>query len=101
MKAIKWTLISIAVITIMLILVAYIGLRASLPTLDADISSSNVKAQATLSRDSIGTAIIKTKSEYDAAYLLGYAHAQDRLFQMDLLRRQSAGELSEIVGARA
>jgi len=101
MKAIKWTLISIAVITIMLILLAYISLRASLPTLDADISSSNVKAQATLSRDSIGTAIIKAKSEYDAAYLLGYAHAQDRLFQMDLLRRQSAGELSEIVGARA
>ena len=101
MKAIKWTLISIAVAIVMLILIAYIGLRASLPAIDASISSSEVEAPATLSRDAIGTATINAASEFDAAYLLGYAHAQDRLFQMDLLRRQSAGELSEIVGARA
>lgn len=101
MKAIKWTIISITVITLMFVLIAYIGLRASLPTLDGQVSSSALKDKATLSRDSLGTATINAVSETDAAYLLGYAHAQDRLFQMDLLRRQSAGELSEIVGTRA
>lgn len=84
-----------------LALIAYIGLRASLPTLDDELSSVDINSRATLSRDAIGTATITAESEYDAAYLLGYAHAQDRLFQMDLLRRQSAGELSEIVGSLA
>lgn len=101
MKAIKWTLISLTVIVTMLVLITFVVIRASLPSLDGEISSLDVKGQATLSRDLIGTAIINAESENDAAYVLGYAHAQDRLFQLDLLRRQSAGELSEIVGARA
>ena len=101
MKAIKWTLITLTVIITMFALIAYAVIRASLPNLDGLISNSDLKAQATLSRDAIGTAIINADSEYDAAFVLGYAHAQDRLFQIDLLRRQSAGELSEIVGTRA
>lgn len=101
MKAIKWTLISLTVIVTMLVLITYVVIRASLPNLDGEISSLDLKGQATLSRDLIGTAIIHAESENDAAYVLGYAHAQDRLFQLDLLRRQSAGELSEIVGTRA
>lgn len=101
MKAIKWALISLTIIITMLVLIAYVGIRASLPDLDGQILSPHLKAHATLSRDAIGTAVIKADSELDAAYLLGYAHAQDRLFQIDLLRRQSAGELSEIVGDRA
>jgi penicillin amidase len=101
MKAIKWTLITFTVIITMFVLITYVVIRASLPSLDGNISSASLKGQATLSRDIIGTAIINAESEHDAAYVLGYAHAQDRLFQLDLLRRQSAGELSEIVGARA
>lgn len=101
MKAIKWALIGFVVSVVMLLLIIYMGLRASLPALDAQLSSNDIKATASLSRDSLGTAIINAESELDAAYLLGYAHAQDRLFQIDLLRRQSAGELSEIVGERA
>jgi penicillin amidase len=85
----------------MLLVIVYIGLRGSLPDLNTDVVSINLASSATLSRDAIGTAVIEANSEYDAAYVLGYAHAQDRLFQMDLLRRQAAGELSEIVGIRA
>lgn len=101
MKVVKWSLLSLSVILIMLAIIAYIGLRASLPELTATIQTKAVSLPATLSRDSIGTAVIDAKNEYDAAFALGYAHAQDRLFQMDLLRRQSAGELSQIVGRRA
>lgn len=101
MKAIKWSLTGIVVAIAILVLIGCMGLRASLPNLDGDLSSTDIKATAKLSRDLLGTAIIDAESEFDAAYLLGYAHAQDRLFQMDLLRRQSAGELSEIVGERA
>ena len=42
---------------------------------------------------------IEAKSEKDAFFALGYVHAQDRLFQMDLLRRLAKGELSSILGA--
>jgi penicillin amidase len=101
MKAVKWSILSVCVVLFLLILTIFIILKASLPDLDGKFDAPNISAPTSLARDKIGTAIIKAETEYDAAYALGYAHAQDRLFQMDLLRRQSAGELSEIVGARA
>lgn len=101
MRAIKWGLLGLGVVFLMLLLIVYVGLRASLPDLDAEISTNAVNAPVSLARDSIGSAVITAQSQADAAYALGYAHAQDRLFQMDLLRRQSAGELAEIVGERA
>lgn len=101
MKAIKWGFLGLGAAAVMLILIAYIGLTASLPSLDGNITTSTIAEPASLRRDSIGTAVISAQSQSDAAYALGYAHAQDRLFQMDLLRRQAAGELTEIVGQRA
>jgi len=73
-------------------------LRASLPSLDNEFSTEWVEAATTIERDTIGVAKITALSHSDAVFALGYAHAQDRLFQMDLLRRSAAGELSEIVG---
>ena len=101
MKIIKWGILGFIVMLVMVALIAYIGLRASLPKLSGAIDTSSVVNTVNLSRDTIGTAIVNAHSQEDAAYALGYAHAQDRLFQMDLLRRQAAGELSEIVGEKA
>ena len=64
--------------------------------LEAPISS-----RATVSRDSLGVAHIEAASIEDALFLQGYVTAQDRLWQMDALRRLAAGELAEIVGPQA
>lgn len=101
MKIIKWGLLSVVGLLLIVTFAIYMLLKASLPSLDASIKTPHVKSNASLSRDTLGNAIINAQSQLDAVYLLGFAHAQDRLFQMDLLRRQSAGELSQLVGKRA
>ncbi|MEI5640140.1 MULTISPECIES: penicillin acylase family protein [unclassified Pseudoalteromonas] len=76
-------------------------LSLSLPTLDGKGSSAYVSDSVEIARDGLGQAVISAHSRADAAYGLGYAHGQDRFFQMDLLRRNAAGELSELFGAAA
>lgn len=80
---------------------AYIGLNLSMPKLSGDRNSVHISSDITLERDSLGTAIISASNRQDIAYGLGFAHGQDRFFQMDLLRRNAAGELSEIFGSKA
>ncbi len=80
---------------------SYSILKSSLPSLDGDVTTSGVSSAARLQRDRLGVVNIVAQSKNDAAYVMGYAHAQDRLFQMDLSRRMPAGELSELFGAVA
>ncbi len=101
MKFIKWVLLSILLVCFLTAGIVYLTLNGSLPKLDDSIENVPISANATLSRDDLGTAVIYAETKQDTAFLLGYAHAQDRLFQLDLLRRQAAGELSELVGKRA
>ncbi|QTL36590.1 penicillin acylase family protein [Pseudoalteromonas viridis] len=81
--------------------VVYGVLSLSLPALDGQGQSQGVSATVTLERDALGQAVITAKNRHDAAYALGFAHGQDRFFQMDLLRRNAAGELSELFGEAA
>ncbi|MEO5931705.1 MAG: penicillin acylase family protein, partial [Candidatus Kapaibacterium sp.] len=55
-------------------------------------------AKATITRDQYGVPYINAESENDAYAAIGYAHAQDRLWQMDVIRRAGEGRLSEIFG---
>src|SRR5262249_49070287 len=73
-------------------------LLATLPDVDGEARVPGAAAAIDIARDDSGIVTIKAGSEADAAFALGYAHAQDRLFQMDLTRRLGAGRLSEIVG---
>ncbi len=75
-----------------------VKLRASLPMRDGEkpIKGLNLPVTVTLDRFGVPTIIASTRK--DAAIALGYVTAQDRLFQMDLLRRRTAGRLSEVVG---
>lgn len=73
-------------------------LALALPPLDGEIVSTDIAAPAAIRRDAFGVASIHAASRPDAAWALGYAHAQDRYFQMDLLRRAAAGEMSELFG---
>lgn len=81
-----------------LFVLAWLALRASLPELDGETSVDGLSAAATIERDSSGIPTITATNRTDLAFATGFAHGQDRFFQIDLIRRQAAGELSEIIG---
>jgi penicillin amidase len=72
--------------------------RRSLPTLEGSIPVAGLKEGVIVDRDQWGRPWVRAKSLEDLATAQGYVMAQDRLWQMDLLRRAAAGELSEIFG---
>ncbi|MDE1931945.1 MAG: penicillin acylase family protein, partial [Alphaproteobacteria bacterium] len=76
-------------------------LRSSLPQTNGTIVVNGLTAPVSITRDAHGIPTIVAKTDTDAAFALGYVHAQDRLFQMDLMRRYGAGRLAEWFGAAA
>lgn len=79
----------------------WLWLRQSLPILDGELDTGKLEAPATIRRDAQGVALIESQDRNSIAFALGFLHAQERFFQMDLLRRNSAGELSALVGQAA
>lgn len=79
----------------------YIILHQSLPLLEGVLPYDQLDSRVTIDRDTQGIPTIKASSRADTAFALGFLHAQERLFQMDLLRKNSAGELSELFGELA
>jgi len=76
-------------------------LHNSLPILDGRTHVTGLHQPVTITRDALGIPTIGGGSREDVARATGFLHAQDRFFQMDLARRRAAGELAELVGARA
>ena len=77
---------------------AWLALRASLPALDGSVRTTAVAAPVRIERDGLGAVTLSGTRRSDLGFALGFAHAQDRWFQMDLLRRAAAGELSALLG---
>ncbi|EXJ14904.1 penicillin acylase family protein [Imhoffiella purpurea] len=91
---------------ILLTTVAAIGgalfwIGASLPPIDGEERLSGLQAEVALERDARGRLGIRAADREDLLFGLGYAHAQDRYFQMDLLRRAGSGTLAELIGPAA
>ena len=88
-----------------LLLVAVSGLclylLSSLPQTDGRLTVPGPKAEIRIERDADGVPLIVARDDEDAAFGLGFVHAQDRLFQMELQRRYGAGRLAEIFGTEA
>jgi penicillin amidase len=78
----------------------WLYLRGSLAQLDGTQQAAGLETTASVARDAHGVPLISGGSRLDA-YATGFVHAQERYFQMDLLRRVAAGELSELFGERA
>ncbi len=76
-------------------------LNSSLPEYEGQTSSYEISADVQIYRDSMAIPYIIAKTEEDAAFALGYAHAQDRLFVMDIMRRAGEGRLSEVMGEKS
>ena len=83
------------------LLAAWLFLRASLAQLDGTRRAPGLVAAVSVARDENGVPLLQGSNRLDLAYATGFIHAQDRFFQMDLLRRAGAGELAELFGERA
>jgi penicillin amidase len=75
--------------------------REALPQVDGEARLAGLAAPVIVRRDAVGVPHIQAESILDAARAQGYVTAQDRLWQMDLLRRRALGELAEAFGEGA
>ena len=99
---------ALAIFAAFFILISIAGLvwlftiaRSALPQIDGSLPVTGLSAPVSITRDSHGVPTIEAATLSDLFFAQGYVTAQDRLFQMDLLRRAAAGDLSEIVGEAA
>jgi penicillin amidase len=101
LRWLRWTLGCIVVLALIALAGAWWMLRRSLPPIDGPRTAAGLSSEATIERDARGIPVITAHSRVDLAFATGYAHGQDRFFQMDLSRRLAAGELSELFGSVA
>jgi len=94
-------MVLVAMLPLALVAGGVVSLLRSLPVTHGELRMAGLHAPVTLQRDDFGVVRIEARSEADAYFALGVAHAQDRLWQMDYKRRFGRGRLSEIVGSRA
>ncbi|MFI3218179.1 MAG: penicillin acylase family protein, partial [Methylococcales bacterium] len=88
-------------VVIVAIAAVFLLLQRSSAQLDGEIGLSNLSAPVTVTTDVHGIPVIHAVNRLDAVRSLGYLNAQDRLFQMDLMRRKNAGRLAEVFGSLA
>ncbi len=103
-RVLLWTLRALAGLTVLAILGlggAVFWLRGALPQTEGNVEIAGLAAPVEVLRDRDGIVTIRAQSETDGARALGYVHAQDRLWQMDFMRRAGAGRLAELVGPAA
>ncbi|MFA5806617.1 MAG: penicillin acylase family protein, partial [Melioribacteraceae bacterium] len=91
---------SVAVIVLVLFTLSYFMLKKSLPQYEGERKVKGLHANVEIYRDAFAIPMIKAGNDEDAAFALGYVHAQERLFQMDIVRRAGEGRLSEVLGAK-
>ncbi|GEN52536.1 penicillin acylase family protein [Halobacillus faecis] len=98
-KKATWLTLGIIVLLIVsgVIFVNAYTLR-SLPDTSGEATLAGLEASVTVTRDDQGVPHIQAENELDVFRAQGYVQAQDRLFQMELARRQASGGLSEVVG---
>ena len=100
-----WRILTILLLVLILILAGgsgtgYYLLQKSLPVIEGELTLPNLQAPVTVWRDTNGVPHIEAQSERDLFIAQGFVTAQDRLFQMDLSRRQASGQLSEVLGEK-
>src|SRR5262245_36672868 len=97
-RVLKFLLVVIVVPILIGAVVAYVLLRRSLPQMDGEVKVAGLTAAVDIIRDADALPHIFAANKNDALFGLGYAHAQDRLWQMEFQRRIGDGRLSEIFG---
>jgi penicillin amidase len=98
-KWLGWLLIIIVILVVAAGAGGYAYLRASLPDVSGTVTAQGLDAPVEIIRDADAVPHIYAESKRDALFGLGYAHAQDRLWQLEFQRRIGQGRLSEMLGA--
>ena len=96
----KRTLTALAVIVAATAGGAYWYIDSKQPQRAGELQLNALQAAVTVDYDERGVPHIQAQNEADMYRALGYVHAQDRLFQMEILRRLARGELAEILGSK-
>jgi penicillin amidase len=94
LRALSWLLLFAA----LALFVAWLALRSSLPEVKGESRVAGLAGPVRIERDATGVPVIRGASRLDVARATGFVHAQERFFQMDLMRRAAAGELSALLG---
>ncbi|MEI7036362.1 penicillin acylase family protein [Fulvimonas yonginensis] len=76
-------------------------LAGSRARLEGEVTLAGLAAPVRVIRDANGAVTLAARSRADITFALGFVHAQERFFEMDLMRRAAAGELAELVGPAA
>jgi penicillin amidase len=97
-RVLGWLLLAVVAILAGVAAYAYHVAQAALPQLDGRIQVSGLSGGVTVTRDGHGVPTIEAATLDDLFFAQGYVTAQDRLWQMDVMRRFGSGELSEILG---
>lgn len=101
MKFFKKLLIGLLSISILIALSLFAYLQYTKPNYQGEENLKNLSTETTVYFDDYGVPHIYADNQKDAMTTLGYVHAQDRLWQMELMRRIAPGRLSEIFGNKA
>lgn len=96
----KKFLIFIALLIVFTSAVVFLWIKNTAPKYIGEFELEGIADSTQIVYDDFGVPHIYAKNGEDAYFALGYAHAQERLFQMELLRRLANGELSEILGPK-
>ena len=98
MKLFLKILAGILVFFVVIIIIFWFWLKSTAPEYSGEIRLSGLQQPTDIIYDDFGVPHIYAKNAHDAYFALGYAHAQERLFQMEMIRRATSGRLSEILG---
>ena len=106
MSARQWQLVrralfALALVFLVLVAAVLVLLAAGRARLNGTRTVHGLHGSISIERDALGTVTIAGRDRSDISYALGYVHAQDRFFEMDLMRRMPAGELAALVGRAA
>ncbi|OSY87410.1 penicillin amidase [Tenacibaculum holothuriorum] len=98
MKLLKIVLKVVAVLFVLLFVGGWLFSRTLHPTYNGELKLKSLSDKVTVYFDDVGVPHINAQNQKDAYTALGYVHAQDRLWQMELIRRIAAGRLAEVFG---
>jgi penicillin amidase len=98
LRVFLWLLLILVLLILGAVAYAYFIARSALPQLDGRLQVKGLSAPVKVTRDGHGVPAIEAATLEDLFFAQGYVTAQDRLWQMDVMRRFAGGELSEILG---
>jgi len=98
MKVTKKILLGLLALTLILAIGIFFYLRAQKPTYNGELTLNGLHEDVRVYYDNAGVPHLYANNADDAYLALGYVHAQDRLFQMEMLRRAASGRLAEVLG---